>query len=486
MTTTLLPIELSQSEGLNLTTKNSDFIVNIPQREVKPNDIISFQQGYLKVAELDSSQIYIEEDIDVKISFGYYICNCFKNTFAKTTTPDVINNEPDYLYYVLYQCGDGPAFAKTQPIISYVSIPIKRGYYYPNDLAQKITNYFSSIQPEVNLYSEDPQGEPEFYSGSDLVIDFTWPDQPRNIQYLDPENRCFSRSDFISGNTGEDFVIVEAGWPDAMVQIGASQFELSFDPTTNKFQFNYLHTQFQKTGGQPVVALNYIGQFAGFSENISGIFLNDLSPPSFWKSLGFVVDNCCMKVGNFSDAQLKASTCFNQVGISYLPSFLASQAPFSTSEQAGTEGNQTGNGNVLNPFYPNYPNGFTAYIASQNTIPLIATNTYTPSLNSSFFKIDVEFGLATNRVQSGTKLYNLNCIASKQWLSAQIINIFSDSSIPYIHNSEFSDYISQFRVRILNQDNELVQLSQGSTIIMRHESYSQNALSLKPSASLNK
>lgn len=489
--TEIITIELAQNNSVNLNNKNSDYVVSIPPIKIDTGDAVVFQNGFLKVAQLDQTQMYIDQDTTVRISFGYYMANCFKNTFANTATPTVPNDTPDFLYYVLYQCGNPPTFTKTVPIISYIETTILKGYYYPDDLANQITKAFSTIPPQTNLEYQNIYDIGEFYSGSDLSINITSSEQPKNIDYSNPPLRCFSRADFIGGPTGTDFTIPDAGW-DALGFVGATQFELSFDPTISKFEFNYLHTPFIKGGAQQVV-VNYLDPKLVFTENISGVFLNDLSPPNFWELLGFDSDLCTMKVGSFSDAQLQKSTCFTEVGISYLQSYLASKPPV---DGPASDENRTGDGDVLNPFYPVVGSDVTPpsdpeifYVESQNTIPLIAENTYTPSLNSSFFKIDIEFGLAVNLVKTQNKSFNLNCISSKQWLQDQIINIFSDSSIPYIHNSPFSEYLTQFRVRILNQDNELIQLSEGSVLYMRVIKSDANAnasIQSKGAAALNK
>ena len=107
------------------------------------------------------------------------------------------------------------------------------------------------------------------------------------------------------------------------------------------------------------------------------------------------------------------------------------------------------------------------YLTSTNILPLRSTSTYQAS-NSGFYLISADLGCPCSEYTNGEENYGtISAIASKQWLSNNIISIFPDSAIPYIHSGS-SIYISSVHVRILNPDLTVpTDIKAGSTIFIR-------------------
>jgi len=246
--------------------------------------------------------------------------------------------------------------------------------------------------------------------------------------------------------------------------MGASQFQLEYNYNNNSlFQFTYLHTPYYDAGNE---AINYY--FAGYAFNnifsftntITGVFINDLQPQSFWSDiLGFRYNDLVVKnnpVNNFLSAPLRC-------GLNITGNLVATDALFSKTavpqqQPPGTDGGSD----------PGAYRALQVKTASTQTTPIVATKTQGVT-TSPFYLIEIG-GLSDVNMVNDTDLFRTICgYGSKQYSNAGIITIFADGTSFFTNNALTDVVLSSFRVRILDNITKLPSTNLGTrnTILLQ-------------------
>jgi len=239
--------------------------------------------------------------------------------------------------------------------------------------------------------------------------------------------------------------------------MGASQFQLEYNYNNNSlFQFTYLHTPFYDAG---VEAVNYY--FAGYSFNnifaftntITGVFINDLQPQSFWSSiLGFRYNDLIV-TNNPATNRLSAPL---RCGVNITGNLVANDALFNkvNSPQQFNSGTTDGDD----------PGGYRTLqvkTASTQTSPIVASKTQGVT-TSPFYLIEIG-GLSDVNMVNDTDVFRTICgYGSKQYSNAGIITIFADGTSFFTNNALTDVILSSFRVRILDNITKLPSTNLGT------------------------
>lgn len=511
--TTIQTIGVDRSKAI-ISNGNSDFTVqfNSPYILGDGNALI-MKNAYLNSNQLSGSNISIPEDITVVIEFGYYVVNgvqtlTIKNppnnpvVYQYSLYPQFLTNmeppeyptgpgypqlpnyytngvdlslysEPtDFQTYVLSAYRDGVY----TPQIGRLEIPIKKGEYTPQQIANNITEKGSSINGrplQVPITIDNPY--PILVPGTNLL--FPCVDDDDNVYVF--------TSDYVSGVTNMTtvpqfkYAIPINNIPvipniDGLVPIyyaGTNQFALDYDDISESFQFSYLHyplTNAADDNDATVVArLSHEDFMAGTTDKVvsamqtqskvGGVFITKLEPAWFWEQLGFVLDDVVVDIGTAPNyvidiAKIKAKSTDAQLGLSTLPSI------------GITLNNPVVLTSALSNAVPPVPNPTLTFISDPNIIPLKARGPYSSS-NSGFYYIVADFGSVGNYYSDGRDVIGqMSGIVSKQFTQNDFITGFGDSAIPYIHNGE-PTMLSTVRIRIYDRNMKLATNLGPNTVI---------------------
>ncbi len=508
-------IELRQNNEFFDSEKNNRWRVLVPPIELNAGDIVALKNGFLNGPEMQPNQIFIEEDVPVIITCGFYTVDTGLQFVWQTDTDDAqdfVNLSSTFqpMYLMTYAGAQNYDPADPPPTfpeggafyVRDLSFTVPAGYYFPTDLANFITSTMSNLAPlgaSVNYYSQTPAGElqswastpnPLYFNIYDIAhIERNIPLNPPFFQALDQDKYCLWRPGkfpYIIYQDGAD-IPAPAGedWFAFGQMMGANQLSLDFNEDTNKFQWTYLHTPIINDGNQ-VIAIAQTATDADvnrYFNNIittnGGVFLFDLQPRSFWQNkLGFDVESILMPpIFNAADATLADRnlvncTTFTQNGLSMpLSIFLPQTNIFGdvslntgaiSIDPRGISGLYTGNTDPVP----------VKYVASSGTIPINAVTTYSSDIGA-YYKISVDFGQLTKMysektVGDSSSIKNINVVASKYWTSNGKMTIFSDSGISYIHSGP-TMYITDFEIKVTDENDNDVQLDPNSVVYMAVE-----------------
>ena len=228
-----------------------------------------------------------------------------------------------------------------------------------------------------------------------------------------------------------------------VAMMGASQIQFQYNYNNNAlFQISYLHTPYYNSGGDEAISVYYMGSpFNNVFQYINtqtGCFFTNLEPKEFWGDiLGFDLNSLVVK-DNPVNHQLNAPllTGINITGnlVTYDLLFDKTRSPLE--------------------YLPNGSSGGDQYVkkvdaTSSQTIPIPATKTQSIT-TSSFYLIELG-GLSDINMINDTDLFRTICaIGSKEYNTQGIISIYPDGSAFYTNNTNEPQYISSFRVRLLD------------------------------------
>ena len=271
--------------------------------------------------------------------------------------------------------------------------------------------------------------------------------------------------------------------------LGASQMELTFNPTTKKFAFDFMHTPVF-VGGQTAVGIARAQQFPAATFNTyqvsrnGGVILYNLSAQNsrtgdydtFWEqTLGFgSFESATRKTSlNHLYGQFKMATILTNGNTIAINDQAASVAIFDpplavgVNTTSGFQGLdsvvQKGDISSNNPFFqpPVLP-------TAQGDNDILATSDKTETIEAPVgvlnAQTEVTFGyfLAEVRAQFGNRLINPDgahnnrvAIVSRYYEENSYTSSSAGDAIVYQHKSPVPIYINSFKCRILDSDGNL-------------------------------
>lgn len=483
----IITIESSCRSDLNRRSNNAwttglqtDYVMNT-------GDTFIAKSGFINVGSLSGSNIIFESDTTVALEFGYYLVNGLQFLDIDYTTdpnnptykyrvypkfqgqndspvgpgyPTVINynydgnitnyTEPtDFGTYVAHLRTDGVL----RPMTARIEVTLKAGAYSPGQLAEQITQKFSTINPNDLQVSLSPSGVFAISSGSKLLVPTTG-----DIFFLSGYDATTDIDTIPKFQIANPYETANPAIPStADVEVpnyfmGTSEFALDYDPDSQSFQFSFLHTPVVNPTDGTVA--NAVGRLVhpNFMANsvakvisplfgqsrVGGIFLTKLEPTEFWEGLGFVLDDVIVDISSGIDiSEVQSKTTDGQMGLSSilgigtsLGGVIVDAAPVSTSD----------------PPIPITPK--ISYLGDTNIIPLKARTPYISS-NNGYYYVRATLGGILNTGQNC--LNEISAIYSGYFTLNNYVNGYADSAIPYIHNG-LPMTLSYIDVQILDRD----------------------------------
>lgn len=220
--------------------------------------------------------------------------------------------------------------------------------------------------------------------------------------------------------------------------MGSSQFQLEYNYNNNSlFQFSYLHTPYY-SGGQEAIQIYACGyrynNIFTYQNTMTGVFFTQLEPASFWSdTLGFDLTNLIV-----TDSPTKILSTQLNVGVNITGNLVSYDALFDKT---------------------NAPRMYDADNDTEKALIVNAVSTQSQGIiagkpqqvnSSSFYLIELG-GLSDINMINDTDLFRtISAIGSKEYNSQGIISIYPDGTAFYTNNSSEPQYISSFRVKVLD------------------------------------
>lgn len=366
-----------------------------------------------------------------------------------------------------------------EPVYFRATVNIAKGVYAPDELCKVVND-------QINSLSDDQK---KLGTGSDLF----------------QQSNSMGTMSFIREKRVVKFTHEYAFQysPQGNVWVGASQFQMSFNANTNKFQFDFAHTPFYDSQSAIAVQNTYYHmQNKVYDLDADGNIPNGFGPdPAYGSSTsygGLMLTNLSSRLQ--TDAQnvpTELDFWATQVGIN--PTAIVAQV---TNNQEAfvlkTLANETNQDQTTKIFAPVYTNQqftdamvtsdvifdkknvawqvddakqFASIIDADSTNPItgqIPLTEMETTLNG-YYLIDIQ-GIHTTTVGSSnnTTSHSLQGIVSRYYSQAGYTTGDSDNGIPYTHSSAMPLTLSSLKVRILQPDGTLANdVGNDSTIFLQ-------------------
>ena len=276
-------IECSRSNAVGGTNSNWTNVYASPV-EVGMGDIIQVKNCFVDTNAVNSSNIQLDEDVNIELKLGYYIIN---------------NHQPDADDYKTFHNGAGvdyqPYIARKEnfePHLKTFTYTLPKGSYTASDLAQTLTRQFTRVEFKAPI----PTSLNCVKSGNVFLIN-TRDINDTNLAMRFYEQKA-TRNEYILGtskyftfNRTHDKADPVPHTTHPCWNIGASQVALLWNKNLDgRFQFEFLHTPVIE-GGQMAVLFrrNDANTHYDMMNRRTGVFFTEMKPTSFWEQLGFNV-----------------------------------------------------------------------------------------------------------------------------------------------------------------------------------------------------
>ena len=345
--------------------------------------------------------------------------------------------------------------------------------YEPSELAQIISTQFESAPPQT------APGSSNFEITTNTMLTNTVALQELNT----PNGGNSAPMPFVNlAGTQEFTFITAAGGANIAYNIGSSQFGLTFDEDSSKFELGSIHTSRYDSSGNQVVEGFINGAGAKkIMTNYSGIYIKALRPESLW-----IGDESTPNSMRFSDSILTAPTT-KKLNI---PGGAADQTitvPSNLTEGVNITGdlatldslilkkedpganNATGKAYDIGLVFGSYP----PYRDAVNQVNgIFSQSAVDPAkqgnLGGGYYLVEIDMGI--KQEFKSPKIHNnkIRGIVSRYYNNANYISGGAESGIIYEHKGEPVE-ISRLKVRILNPDGNLAtDINDSSTIFLNY------------------
>ncbi|MDF1853370.1 MAG: hypothetical protein P1U85_21210 [Verrucomicrobiales bacterium] len=465
MITNNIILECAERNGDNIANKTingqwkNTFSENIP---IEDGDVISMKQCLINTRNATSGNLILEEDTTVSITLGFYDMPQIGGGFTTNATDfntdndgeatslsnpslyrlnanvnpgTVLDNQP---YIALYDSGGGAGSNLNNEFYTKkIDIVFSNGSYTPEAIADRITDALSK--------------------NANTLIPPT--DTPR-CYVLGPELANLTPSTDISTqgyNYWYNFFAPSVGPPPILLSnnylCGASQTQFEFK--NNSFQFTYLHTPLKtQDSSNKYLNISTSSFFVSNSDtrdlpfgidhiqSLSGAFIQNLQPASFWDRLGFTQEYCQSNV-YFTKEILKTFPAGNEI----------EEFKKRTTRQAISNVDYRATDTMVNSVRKNpvqATRSFIQYNSSNDTEPILSGGSFVPE-DIGYYLVESISNFNTGFRDTIEKKSSITAIVSKQYNNNDFITAYEESSVQYIHSGN-TVFLSDIQINILNPE----------------------------------
>jgi hypothetical protein len=330
------------------------------------------------------------------------------------------------------------------PITLKTTITVEAGDYYPETLAEKISqkltgfnsNLFNIVELE-NAFLKNHQSIKNIYNSGTVNEIYYVREDGNNAYTLKDASTLFS---------------------------GSNQIALEFDSqNTQKFFWSYLH-------------FPMYSQKAGTVGQIVNLFIPDASRPNNFfevnKNAGILwsnLDSFFQTRLGFDLSTLTVKYEYNLITTGPLSNTLA--PVFNLKDGVNTTGGFAGLDGIVPKnatFYESLLDYTNVEVSTQDTTKIYASQELNPNtLDSGYFIIEVDAGFQNEYIGEEIIKRNVQAITSKYYTAGSYTNGTTEDSIVYTHIGS-PLYLSSFNIRILNPDFSLINnLGEDNTVFIQ-------------------
>ena len=359
--------------------------------------------------------------------------------------------------------------------------------YDPVDLAQVINRQLTKIDPTTVTENELTGNNPflqHFGNGA--------PPSTTPFNHFVP---IIDKTAVGGDKFGYQYNINTTKYENGARWVGASQVELSYDPTLKKFSWDFLHTPLLNSGALSVAMIRR-QQFPATDFTVTpinkngGILLNNLTArekvsgeiSQFWnETLGFGADDTGRTLSYMLNTYENRNNGADGVAFE-INGELCSIPVFNNPVRDGVNitGGFQGIDTVLQKNANNFYTPPVLPVASSGANEIFSTSdkqieieALTSTLNSKneisfgYFLVEVQTQFTTRMLTDVQSHRNRVAIVSRYYQQDSYTSAAGDAAIVYTHNSDEPLYINSFKCRILDSDGNLATVGRDNTIFLQ-------------------
>jgi len=344
------------------------------------------------------------------------------------------------------------------PFLTTLSIQIDAPKFYdPSELAQVISSGFETMIPSTSADVNELTSNQLLTNTAVLVTKTT------------PGNQPNDKVQFVNLATNQQFEFKD-NMPS--YNIGASQFGLTYDPTSTMFEISQMHTSRYDTGGNTIVSgfINPAGS-KKFLDRYSGIFIQELAPNQIWltnsdntqkpNSMNFdqsiltTLKHVKTNIGTPDPNNPSVVDAFTipaelKVGVNVTSDFGSIDSlVLKSKDVAGSKHYDTAFQFALFPTFDDIVTQTNGIYSHATVDPQKQGN-----LQGGYYMVELDLGTANDFNSHAIHNNKIKGVVSKYYVNANVISAGEESGFTYIHKGEPID-ISKINVRILNSKGQL-------------------------------
>jgi len=412
-------IECSRSNAVGGTNSNWTNVYANPI-PIETGDIIQVKNCFVDTNAVNSSNIQLDEDVNIELKVGYYIIN---------------SKEPDRDRYKRYYNGADldymPYIARKEnfePHINTFTYKLPKGSYTAADLAQTLTREFTRVVFKVPI----PDSEWSVQTGNVFLINTGDIDHDDNekMRFYEQKAVDVDGKYFTFKNTYYNEKLDNTEYP--VWFIGASEVALLWNKNLDgRFQFQFLHTPIISEGHVAVaIHRNYANTHYYMYNRRTGMFFTEMKPTNFWESLGFNVsagDPASMIVS--FDEEHKVDTDLDVAqGIKTTGGFIGLT---NMMENPGKS--------KINSLDSNWaslnPGTLTEYTYTEDTYNIISSRNYDPQQDGGYWLLSVS-NFHNEFHEDSQERHDIQALIPRNYIQNNYITAYQESGISWVNRGE--------------------------------------------------
>lgn len=182
-------IELSRKLGIGNSNGSWTNVLGQPLR-VNKGSVISVKNVFIDTNSNNSTNITLENDVDIEMEIGYYVMNSEKVLPDRTYYGKLSTDHNDYNAYIMRD-------ESYNPVLKTITKTIEKGSYTPSYLAEYVNRKLTEVElvPEMSGSHFGIRPRNPFLIRSDVLTNFDGDPDGKTKFHLHSEDESVSESD---------------------------------------------------------------------------------------------------------------------------------------------------------------------------------------------------------------------------------------------------------------------------------------------------